>query len=552
MSNEIAAHNSLKNAQEITEGISGVREDIKNIITVFHDSITGLTSAVELIKETNKEKADNEQPLLEKIAGSQEKLLVENENNEKSNLLKNVLETKDATKDKKGGILAKMGGLLSKMVLGGLKQDKLIGKNLKDIIKNTTAIAKKSDKKETPSITSQSANPAKIQTKPPQLDSKAIAGAMAGAATKALNVVTMVKTFITTILPKIIIFGLLLMMFIQSWFEVDLLDAFWITLGIIATIIIVAYLAYIAYQYIKAQILLAIQIACEFIKVAMAAGPYALMIVMIGIVAIAFLALCPLILLAIAGAFLMIAIGVGLLVKFLGETIVNLVGGIADAIVSIFTGIAGAITGVLGSIFGGLFGGKKEKDTSVNTQDAADMVEHVGELCGMLVEKLTGIADNFMSVVSGLLSTAVEAYKSFISELLLAVMNPFAWIKNLIGETQNNTFTEAIKPLTETAESIKGILKGYTEAVVGTRGIGTTSSNMSSNVTNVNNSDFNRITSINENENTNYLSSVPVSEGTENEGMLGDINSIRKAAEAIVEILDKMPKSRLFNGDMGV
>lgn len=547
MSDEIAAHNSLKNAQEITEGISGVREDIKNIITVFHDSITGLTSAVELIKETNKEKADNEQPVLEKIAGSQEKILVENENNDESNILKNVLETKDATKDKKEGVFAKLGGLLNKMVLGSLKQDKLIGKNLKDIIKNTNDMAKNTEKNDSESISSapQAGAEKEKGQKTPQLDSKAIAGAMAGATTKALNVVTMVKTFVFTILPKIIIFGLLLIMFISSWFDIDLMDA----ISILITIVVIAILGYIAFKYIQAYMLMAIQVACELLKVAIAAGPYALMIVMIGIVAIAFLALCPLILLAIAGAFLIIAIGIGLLIKFIAEAIVTLIGGIVDAVVKVFETIGKAIASIFGFFGGG--DDEKEKDDSVKTQDAADMVEHVGELCGMLVEKLTGIADSFVSMVTGLLTNALEAYKSFIAELLLVVMNPFAWIKNLLGESQNNTFAEAIKPLTETAESIKGILKGYTEAIVGTRGIGTTSSNMSNNVTNVNNSDFNRITSINEHENTNYLSSAPVSEGSENEGMLGDINSIRKAAEAIVEILDNM-KSAKAREEMGL
>ena len=150
---------------------------------------------------------------------------------------------------------------------------------------------------------------------------KGIGSAISGAITKILSPVALVKAFFTELFPILITVGILLYAFITGWFDGDLIDVIMVLVGII----IVAYLAYLAWTMIKDMIVHGIKIACEFLKVAIeAAADWAavyVIIAVIAVIAVAFLIAAALIIVIIGLALVGIVLAVWLITKVITSMI---------------------------------------------------------------------------------------------------------------------------------------------------------------------------------------------------------------------------------------
>ena len=170
---------------------------------------------------------------------------------------------------------------------------------------NATATTKMlSSKKKEPA-----ANPAKPGTQ--GIDSKLIADKLTTGLCKTLNPIALVSAFFTKLLPLLIIAGLLLYGFVVGFMG----GTFWDFVVVLGATIVGLFVAFVAFQIAKTLILLGIQIACEWIKVALAAQPAALAMIAVGVIVLAFLAVAAVIAVAVVGAIIAVIAATYLITK---------------------------------------------------------------------------------------------------------------------------------------------------------------------------------------------------------------------------------------------
>ena len=163
-------------------------------------------------------------------------------------------------------------------------------------------------------------------TKPPNpgnngIDSKLIAEKLTTGLCKTLNPIELVKAFFTKLLPLLIVGGLLLYGFVVGFME----GSFWDFVVVLGVTIIGLFIAYVAFQYVKSLILLDIQIACEFIKVALAAQPAAMAMLAVGIIVVAFLVVAAVIVVAVLAAILVVIAATFILTKAMQAMVNNMI-----------------------------------------------------------------------------------------------------------------------------------------------------------------------------------------------------------------------------------
>ncbi len=189
---------------------------------------------------------------------------------------------------------------------------------------------------------------------PSKIDMSSIAKSMASSAATALNPAKLVKAFFTELLPYIIIFGLLLYGFVVGYLGGDVYD-FILVLG---GTILAAFLLYIAYQYIKANILFMFKMLCEIIKLNLAFAVQALQIAAIGLIVIAFLLVAGIMLILFAAAFVLIAKGVSILIESITDSIIKFL----RFGVETFAKIPAMIGEMFGKMIHAIFGGKSDDE----------------------------------------------------------------------------------------------------------------------------------------------------------------------------------------------
>lgn len=163
-------------------------------------------------------------------------------------------------------------------------------------------------------------------TKPPKpgdngIDSKLIADKLTTGLCKTLSPIELVKAFFTKLLPLLIVGGLLLYGFVVGFME----GTFWDFVTVLGITIIGLFIAYVAFQYVKSLILLDIQIACEFIKVALAAQPAAMAMLAVGIIVVAFLVVAAVIVVAVLAAILVVIAATYILTKAMQAMVNNMI-----------------------------------------------------------------------------------------------------------------------------------------------------------------------------------------------------------------------------------
>lgn len=153
------------------------------------------------------------------------------------------------------------------------------------------------------------------------IDSKLIADKLTTGLCKTLNPIELVKAFFTKLLPLLIVGGLLLYGFVVGFME----GTFWDFVTVLGITIIGLFIAYVAFQYVKSLILLEIQIACEFIKVALAAEPAAMAMLAVGIIVVAFLVVAAVIVVAVLAAILVVIAATFILTKAMQAMVNNMI-----------------------------------------------------------------------------------------------------------------------------------------------------------------------------------------------------------------------------------
>lgn len=153
------------------------------------------------------------------------------------------------------------------------------------------------------------------------IDSKLIADKLTTGLCKTLSPIELVKAFFTKLLPLLIVGGLLLYGFVVGFME----GTFWDFVTVLGLTIIGLFIAYVAFQYVKSLILLDIQIACEFIKVALAAQPAAMAMLAVGIIVVAFLVVAAVIVVAVLAAILVVIAATYILTKAMQAMVNNMI-----------------------------------------------------------------------------------------------------------------------------------------------------------------------------------------------------------------------------------
>lgn len=155
----------------------------------------------------------------------------------------------------------------------------------------------------------------------PTIDSKLIADKLTTGLCKTLNPIELVKAFFTKLLPLLIIGGLLLYGFVVGFMK----GTFWDFVVVLGATIVGLFVAFVAFQIAKTLILLGVQIACEWIKVALAAQPAALAMIAVGVIVLAFLAVAAIIAVAVVASIIAVIAATYLLTKAMKAMFSNMI-----------------------------------------------------------------------------------------------------------------------------------------------------------------------------------------------------------------------------------
>ena len=239
-----------------------------------------------------------------------------------------------------------------------------------------------------------------------ELNSGLIAAQMADAAAKALNPVTLVMTFLTKVLPLILIFGLLLYGFIKGYLGGDVYDF----LVVVGTIVFTAFLAYVAWMMIKEGILLAFKFVCEVIKtMASVAADWAEFALVAGVVVVimaAFILVATMLIIAVVLIGVVIAIAIGAILTSIVKTLVEIGKIFMDAIghvVDVLVEIAPKLVALAKELFGLIHDALMLIPNFIKELITV-AVDTFFETMGKLVDHILGFCDKVLSTIGNVVA----------------------------------------------------------------------------------------------------------------------------------------------------
>ena len=357
---------TILNAKRDSAFQKDVKDNITEIKELAHKVVEALNETLAFFDKSDDSDEDFQENTLSRLTDIYSAILQNNSNNagtEENSLLSlsreitSSIVSAGSNQDENTAIFKAMDKSLYALVKLNhmqLQQEMRMGRIVNKIEKVVGKDANKTKMTESSSGGGEDYNVGPLTLDPSKLDMSGIAKSMASSAAAALNPAKLVKAFFTELLPYVIIFGLLLYGFITGYLGGDVYD-FILVLG---GIIVAAFLAYIAYQYVKAAILLAFQITCELIKVALAAQPALLAMVAIGIIMVAFLLVAGVMLILFGAAFILIAKGVSILIESITDSIIKFL----SFGVETFAKIPVMIGEMFGKIIRAIFGGKSDDE----------------------------------------------------------------------------------------------------------------------------------------------------------------------------------------------
>lgn len=319
-------------------------------------------------------------------------------------------EAKKMTADKSGGIIAQIkntGSILKEMAkiaakeyVQNTKTGKLWTNISKEMKKQGAAKTKVIEGKKDEKGGSIGDVPA------PELNSGLIAAQMADAAAKALNPVTLVMTFLTKVLPLILIFGLLLYGFIKGYLGGDVYDF----LVVVGTIVFTAFLAYVAWMMVKEGILLAFKFVCEVIKtIASVSADWAEFALVAGVVVVimaAFILVAAVLIIAVVLIGVVIAIAIGAILTSIVKTLVEIGKIFMDAIghvVDVLVEIAPKLVALAKDLFGLIHDALMLIPNFIRELITV-AVDTFFETMGKLVDHILGFCDKVLSTIGNVVA----------------------------------------------------------------------------------------------------------------------------------------------------
>lgn len=245
------------------------------------------------------------------------------------------------------------------------------------------------------------------ESKEPKLDSAMIAAKMADSLTKVLNPVALVSAFFDKFLPIIIVGGLLLYGFVVGWLNGSVMD-FVVALG---AAVIGLFVAFVAFQISKTMILLGIQIACEWLKVAIASQPVAVALIGIGIIVAAFLVVAAVIAVAVVGAVLVTLAATYLITKAMKGMVDNMVQNITDAFAAQLSKTEEMVKDtidVIGNVIPMMTSSMLAmSETLSNGLDA--VINHLGDSFLRMEHTMDGLASEMSKIFNGLAASIISS-----------------------------------------------------------------------------------------------------------------------------------------------
>jgi hypothetical protein len=234
-----------------------------------------------------------------------------------------------------------------------------------------------------------------------------IAAKMADSLAKTLNPVALVSAFFDKFLPIIIVGGLLLYGFVVGWLNGSVMD-FVVALG---AAVIGLFVAFVAFQISKTMILLGIQIACEWLKVAIASQPAAVALIGIGIIVAAFLVVAAVIAVAVVGAVLVTLAATYLITKAMKGMVDNMVQNITDAFAAQLSKteemVKDTIT-VIGNVIPMMTSSMLAmSETLSHGLDA--VISHLGDSFLRMEHTMDGLASEMSKIFNGLAASIVSS-----------------------------------------------------------------------------------------------------------------------------------------------
>lgn len=245
----------------------------------------------------------------------------------------------------------------------------------------------------------------------PTLNSKLIAVSMAAAAFKALNPVTLVLTFLTKVLPLIIIFGLLLYGFIRGFMDGTVADA----ITFLVVTIVAAVLAFVIFMYGKQIALFAIQVACELMKVAIEAGAdwfiVGIIVAVIAVIALAFLVAAGLVVIIIGAAILGIVVGMYFAIKAIKSMMEDMIEDIIDVFAEQIGELRKLIMGVL-DVFNTLvpmMANMMTETASTLETGMKSALSGIAATFGLMTDTMNRLASEISSIFNGLAAAILSS-----------------------------------------------------------------------------------------------------------------------------------------------
>ena len=451
--------------KKVTDGMTSIEDLASELTDILNETYSMFQDYTENALDEQDRSISALYDIYDQMLENQTQELTENISDLGAGKAEEMVAVGDTADDEKNAILHTISGSilsLLKINQDGLshevKEERILNNIQKGLLKNEK---KTKTAEATPINNSQGGEIPPID--PTKIDMSGIAKSMAQATAAQLSPAKLIKEFFTAMLPYIIIFGLLLYGFVVGFMDGDFMDFVMILGGIV----VAAFLAYIAWQMVKAGILLAFQMMCEMLKVALAAQPALAAMIAIGIIQIAFLLAAGLLVIMVAAALAILLVSIGIVLKLIVDAVIALLDGLLTIIVKIPLMILESFAKMIRILFAG--------------DDGEDNNKATGKIASLLKDDLMPKLDEIINAIYGLGNIEINTDDSSLSSLsdgfgnLDSSLNDMNRnMEELMNEkknpeqtgTSNFTLFSYLASLSSTTDSIRGLVRDILDSNV--------------------------------------------------------------------------------------
>ena len=430
LDSELVGNDLLQQIKELLLGNNQIQVESAASADESSKDMSALLDAAKTMVVDNESNAEEMQASLINLTDASKSMAAQKEN---SGLIAHL---KSA-----GGLLKTMAKIAAKEYIQSTKAGKMWTDISKEMKKQGAAKTKVIEGKK-----ADNANPVGGGGGVPFLDNKMLAASMAMAVFKALNPVTLVMTFLTKVLPLLIVFGLLLYGFIKGYFNTSVETAI---AGVVAFIIAAAG-AYFAWKIAKEAIFLAFKFAMMIVQtvasIAADWAEFALVAGVVVVVAAAFILVSVVLIAAVALIGVMIAVALAAIVVALAKALLEVVKVIIDGIVYAVKAFA-EIAPFLGKII-----------TDLMQTTLTVLTEAILFIPKAILQLVVGGIDAVMSAISSIVDSIGNVVKTVLKAIGSAAGG---FIKSLFGGNKEEKKKENVSDQDLKELSIKALSANF-------------------------------------------------------------------------------------------